>query len=234
MLQLDGVQAAYGSIKALKGVSLQVAQGEIVTVVGANGAGKSTMLKTITGLMRPTAGHITFEGQRIDGLPAERIATLGIAMSPEGRRLFPDMSVYENLLMGAYNQRDPAALARSLDRCYSLFPILKERASQAASTLSGGEQQMGAIARALMSQPRLLLLDEPSLGLAPILVRTVFRLIQEINSQGTTILLVEQNSNMALRIAQRGYVLENGQVVLEDSAQALLRSDVVRASYLGQ
>ncbi len=234
MLQLDAVQAAYGSIKALKGVSLQVNQGEIVTVVGANGAGKSTMLKTVTGLMRPADGHITFEGRRIDGLPAERIATLGIAMSPEGRRLFPDMSVYENLLMGAYNQRDPAALAQSLDRCYSLFPILKERATQAASTLSGGEQQMAAIARALMSQPRLLLLDEPSLGLAPILVRTVFRLIQEINSQGTTILLVEQNSNMALRIAQRGYVLENGQVVMEDSAQALLRSDVVRASYLGQ
>ncbi len=234
MLQLDNVQAAYGSIKALKGVSLSVGQGEIVTVVGANGAGKSTMLKTITGLMRPTDGQITFEGRRIDGQPAERIATLGIAMSPEGRRLFPDMTVYENLLMGGYNQRDRAALEQSLDRCYSLFPILKERTAQAASTLSGGEQQMAAIARALMSQPRLLLLDEPSLGLAPILVRQVFRLIQEINAQGTTILLVEQNSNMALRIAQRGYVLENGQVVLEDTAQALLKSDVVRASYLGE
>ncbi len=234
MLQLDNVHTAYGSIKALKGVSLHVDQGEIVTVVGANGAGKSTMLRTITGLMRPTEGSITFEGERIDGKPSERIATLGIAMSPEGRRLFPDMSVYENLLMGAYTQRDKTALAQSLDRCYNLFPILKERETQTASTLSGGEQQMAAIARALMSQPRLLLLDEPSLGLAPILVRQVFRLIQEINSQGTTILLVEQNSNMALRIAGRGYVLENGHVVMEDSAAALLKSDVVRASYLGE
>lgn len=234
MLRLDNVQAGYGAIKALKGVSLEVSQGEIVTVVGANGAGKSTLLKTVTGLMKPTDGTIVFEGRRIDGQPAERIATLGIAMSPEGRRLFPDMTVYENLLMGAYNQRDKAALAQSLDRCYSLFPILKERTTQLASTLSGGEQQMAAIARALMSQPRLLLLDEPSLGLAPILVRTVFKLIQEINAQGTTILLVEQNSNMALRIAQRGYVLENGQVALEDTAAALLKSDVVRASYLGE
>lgn len=234
MLQLDNVHAAYGSIKALKGVSLSVYQGEIVTVIGANGAGKSTALKVITGLMPATDGAVTFEGRRMDGLPAEKIAALGIALVPEGRRLFPDMSVYENLLLGAYTQRDPQALRRSLDRCYQLFPILAERRNQLASTLSGGEQQMAAIARALMAQPRLLLLDEPSLGLAPILVRTVFNLIQEINRQGTTILLVEQNSNMALRIAHRGYVLENGHTVLEDSAPVLLNSDLVRASYLGE
>lgn len=234
MLHLEDVHAAYGNIKALKGLSLTVNQGEIATVIGANGAGKSTTLRVVSGLMSPTSGRVTFEGREIGGLPPEAIATLGIAMAPEGRRLFPDMSVYENLLLGAYTQRDPAAIRQGLDRCYQLFPILAERRNQLASTLSGGEQQMAAIARALMAQPRLLLLDEPSLGLAPILVRQVFGLIQEINRQGTTILLVEQNSNMALHIAHRGYVLESGETVLEDKAEVLLRSDVVRASYLGE
>lgn len=234
MLRLENVHASYGNVKALKGVSLTVNEGEIVTVIGANGAGKSTTLRVISGLMSPVAGTVTFESQQIGGLSAERIATLGIAMSPEGRRLFPDMSVYENLLLGAYTRRDPAAIRRNLARCFQLFPILSERRNQLASTLSGGEQQMAAIARALMAEPRLLLLDEPSLGLAPILVRQVFGLIQEINRQGTTILLVEQNSNMALRIANRGYVLESGETVLDDSAAVLLRSDLVRASYLGE
>lgn len=234
MLQLEQISAGYGTINALKDVTLSVQQGEIVTVVGANGAGKTTTLKTIAGLMHPRQGSITFEGQRIDHLPAEKIATLGIAMVPEGRRLFPEMSVYENLLMGAYTVRDQAQVKQSLERCYALFPRLEERRGQLASTLSGGEQQMVALARALMAQPRLLLLDEPSLGLAPILVKTVFKLIEEINRQGVTILLVEQNSNMALKIAHRGYVLENGVTVLSDTAQALLKSDVVRASYLGE
>jgi len=234
ILQLEQVSAGYGTINALKEVTLSVRQGEIVTVVGANGAGKTTTLKTIAGLMHPRSGSITFEGQRIDHLPAEKIATLGIAMVPEGRRLFPEMSVYENLLMGAYTQRDKAKINQSLDRCYQLFPRLAERRGQLAATLSGGEQQMAAIARALMAQPRLLLLDEPSLGLAPILVKSVFQLIREINRQGVTLLLVEQNSNMALKIANRGYVLENGVTVLTDSAEALLKSDLVRASYLGE
>lgn len=234
MLQLDRVSAGYGNILALKDVTLSVNQGEIVTVVGANGAGKTTTLKTIVGLMRARQGNITFEGQPIANLPTEQVAKMGIGMVPEGRRLFPDMSVYENLLIGAFNQRDPAALNASLDRCYNLFPKLAERRNQLAATLSGGEQQMAAIARALMAQPRLLLLDEPSLGLAPILVKTVFALIREINQQGVTVLLVEQNSNMALKIANRGYVLENGVTVMHDSAEALLKSDVVRASYLGE
>lgn len=234
MLHLEHVHASYGNVKALKGVSLTVNQGEIVTVIGANGAGKSTTLRVISGLMSPLSGSIFFEGQEIGGMPAEQIAPLGIAMSPEGRRLFPDMSVYENLLLGAYTRRDPAAIRRNLDRCYQLFPILSERRGQLASTLSGGEQQMAAIARALMAEPRLLLLDEPSLGLAPLLVRQVFGLIREINRQGTTILLVEQNSNMALRVANRGYVLESGETILEDQADVLLRSDLIRASYLGE
>lgn len=234
MLQLEQISAGYGNILALKEVTLSVQQGEIVTVVGANGAGKTTTLKTIAGLMHPRQGSITYEGQPIDNLPAEKIATLGIAMVPEGRRLFPDMTVYENLLIGAFNQKDKAKVKQSIERCYHLFPKLAERQGQLAATLSGGEQQMAAIARALMAQPRLLLLDEPSLGLAPILVKTVFHLIQEINRQGVTVLLVEQNSNMALKIANRGYVLENGVTVMTDSAQALLKSDVVRASYLGE
>lgn len=234
MLQLENVHASYGSVKALKGVSLQVDEGEIVTVIGANGAGKSTTLRTITGLLTPSEGTITFEGKRIDGLVPEKIATLGINMVPEGRRLFVDLTVYENLLMGAYNERDSATLKKSLDRCYDLFPVLAERRNQLALTLSGGEQQMAAIARGLMTRPKLMLLDEPSLGLAPILVRNVFKLIQEISKQGTTILLVEQNSNMALQIADRGYVLETGSITMQNSARALLASDEVRASYLGE
>lgn len=234
VLELKQVASGYGNILALKDVSLSVEQGEIVTVVGANGAGKTTALKTIAGLMRARSGSIEYEGQRIDHLPAEKVATLGISMVPEGRRLFPEMTVYENLLIGAFNQKDKAKVQESLERCFQLFPRLAERRGQLAATLSGGEQQMAAIARALMAQPRLLLLDEPSLGLAPILVKTVFQLIQEINRQGVTVLLVEQNSNMALKIAHRGYVLENGVTVMADTAEALLQSDVVRASYLGE
>lgn len=234
VLELKQLASGYGNILALKDVSLFVEQGEIVTVVGANGAGKTTTLKTIAGLMRARSGNIEYEGQRIDHLPAEKVATLGISMVPEGRRLFPEMTVYENLLIGAFNQKDKAKVQESLERCYQLFPRLAERRGQLAATLSGGEQQMAAIARALMAQPRLLLLDEPSLGLAPILVKTVFHLIQEINRQGVTVLLVEQNSNMALKIAHRGYVLENGVTVMGDTAEALLQSDVVRASYLGE
>jgi branched-chain amino acid transport system ATP-binding protein len=234
VLELKQLASGYGNILALKDVSLSVEQGEIVTVVGANGAGKTTTLKTIAGLMRARSGSIEYEGQRIDHLPAEKVATLGISMVPEGRRLFPEMTVYENLLIGAFNQKDKAKVQESLERCYQLFPRLAERRGQLAATLSGGEQQMAAIARALMAQPRLLLLDEPSLGLAPILVKTVFHLIQEINRQGVTVLLVEQNSNMALKIAHRGYVLENGVTVMGDTAEALLQSDVVRASYLGE
>ena len=234
VLELKQVASGYGNILALKDVSLSVEQGEIVTVVGANGAGKTTTLKTIAGLMRARSGSIEYEGQRIDHLPAEKVATLGISMVPEGRRLFPEMTVYENLLIGAFNQKDKAKVQESLERCFQLFPRLAERRGQLAATLSGGEQQMAAIARALMAQPRLLLLDEPSLGLAPILVKTVFQLIQEINRQGVTVLLVEQNSNMALKIAHRGYVLENGVTVMADTAEALLQSDVVRASYLGE
>lgn len=234
VLELKQVASGYGNILALKDVSLSVEQGEIVTVVGANGAGKTTALKTIAGLMRARSGSIEYEGQRIDHLPAEKVATLGISMVPEGRRLFPEMTVYENLLIGAFNQKDKAKVQESLERCFQLFPRLAERRGQLAATLSGGEQQMAAIARALMAQPRLLLLDEPSLGLAPILVKTVFQLIQEINRQGVTVLLVEQNSNMALKIAHRGYVLENGVTLMADTAEALLQSDVVRASYLGE
>ncbi len=234
MLQLENVHAAYGHIRALKGISVRVDEGEIVTIIGANGAGKSTTLRVITGLMKPIEGTVTWDDRRIDGLAAEKIAAMGIAMVPEGRRLFPDMSVYENLLMGCYTRRDPAAVRQGLERCYDLFPILAERRNQLALTLSGGEQQMAAIGRALMAQPRLLLLDEPSLGLAPILVRQVFNLIRQINRQGVTVLLVEQNSNMALHIAHRGYVLDTGNIEMADTAQALLRSDVVRASYLGE
>jgi branched-chain amino acid transport system ATP-binding protein len=232
MLELRDVQTFYGHIHALKGITLEVRVGEIVTLIGANGAGKSTTLKTISGLLSPKSGEILFEGKRINGMPAHKVAATGIAQSPEGRRVFPRMSVLENLEMGAYvhGKVDSADLERVMD----LFPRLKERIGQKAGTLSGGEQQMLAIGRALMAKPRLLLLDEPSMGLAPILVEQIFDIVVEVNKQGTPVLLVEQNALMALAISHRGYVIQTGEIVLTDDSQALLRNDLVRKAYLGE
>ncbi|MDI3341365.1 MAG: ABC transporter ATP-binding protein [Sphaerobacter sp.] len=234
ILELNDVHAYYGHIHALKGVSLSVEEGEIVTLIGANGAGKSTTLRTISGLLRPRLGSIRFQGQRIDGLPPHRVAALRIGHAPEGRRVFPRMTVRENLEMGAFLQSDPAALRQGLERVFTLFPRLQERERQAAGTLSGGEQQMLAIGRALMSQPRILLLDEPSMGLAPTLVELIFDIIVDINRQGTAILLVEQNAHMALSIAHRGYVIQTGQIILSDTAEGLQRNELVRRAYLGE
>ncbi|HZU07340.1 MAG TPA: ABC transporter ATP-binding protein [Chloroflexota bacterium] len=233
LLRLEDVHTYYGSIAALKGVSLTVQAGEIVALIGANGAGKTTTLRTICGLVRPRQGMVLLENQRIDGLPPHRIAALGLAHVPEGRRLFPRMTVLENLEMGAFTRRDRAAIQADLERVFSLFPRLRERAKQKAGTLSGGEQQMLAIGRALMARPRLLLLDEPSMGLAPMLVETIFATLVEINQQGVTILLVEQNAHMALEIATRGYVLETGRVALADRAEQLRRDENVQRVYLG-
>src|SRR5262245_35158439 len=234
MLELADIHTYYGSIRALRGVSLSVASGEIVTLIGANGAGKTTALRTILGTVRPRRGTVTFDGQRVDALPTDRIVRLGIAQSPEGRRIFPRMSVLENLELGAFARKDREAIAPDLERVFTLFPRLRERTTQQGGTLSGGEQQMLAIGRALMARPTLLLLDEPSMGLSPILVDTIFRVIEDINRQGTTILLVEQNARMALRVAHRGYVMQTGRLVMEDTAAALLRSDLVRKTYLGE
>jgi len=234
MLELADVHTYYGNIRALRGVSLTVAQGEIVTLIGSNGAGKTTTLKTILGTTRPRRGTVTFSGQRLDTLATDRIVRLGIAQSPEGRRIFPRMTVLENLELGAFARRDRAAIAPDLERVFALFPRLAERAAQHGGTLSGGEQQMLAIGRALMARPTLLLLDEPSMGLAPILVETIFRIVQDINRQGTTILLVEQNARMALGVAHRGYVMQTGRIVLQAAAAELLRSDLVRKTYLGE
>jgi len=234
LLAVEGIETYYGSIRALKGVSFAVPEGSIVTLLGANGAGKSTTLKSISGLARPARGTVAFTGQRIDGLPSERIVRLGIAHVPEGRDLFPELTVLENLKMGAYTRSDKRAIQESLERAETHFPILGERRSQLAGTLSGGEQQMLAIGRALMAAPRLLLLDEPSLGLAPMLVEEIFRIIRQIHTSGTTVLLVEQNANKALSIADYGYVLETGTISLEGDSRQLLRDDHVRRSYLGQ
>jgi len=228
------VHSAYGNIRALRGISLTVERGEVVTLIGSNGAGKTTTLRTIMGLLVPRAGQIVLEGQRIEGLATDRIVRLGIAQSPEGRRIFPRMSVLENLDMGAFARRDRGQIPADLEHVFQLFPRLKERLRQRAGTLSGGEQQMLAMGRALMARPKVLLLDEPSMGLAPLLVETIFRIIRTINAEGTTILLVEQNARMALQVAHRGYVLQSGEIVLHDTAAALLRSDVVRKSYLGE
>ncbi len=233
MLKLDDVHTYYGHIAALKGVSLAVEAGEIVALIGANGAGKSTTLRTISGLQRPRSGTITFEGARIDGLPPHEIAARRIVQAPEGRRLFNRMTVAENLEMGAFVRRDRAHLKEDMARVFALFPRLKERATQKAGTLSGGEQQMLAIGRALMAEPRLLLLDEPSMGLAPIVVEAIFETLVEINRQGVTILLVEQNAHMALAVANRGYVLETGRVILADSAARLRADEAVQRAYLG-
>ena len=234
LLTVEKVHTYYGSIEALKGITIEVHEGEIVTLIGANGAGKSTMLRSINGLNHPRRGSIVFGGKDITREPPHDVVRLGISQSPEGRKLFPRMSVLENLEMGAFQRRDRSELRSDLDRVYALFPRLSERKQQRAGTLSGGEQQMVAIGRALMAHPRLLLLDEPSMGLAPIFVERVFETIVEINQQGTTILLVEQNAMMALEVASRGYVLETGKVALADDAKALLRNEQVRKTYLGE
>jgi branched-chain amino acid transport system ATP-binding protein len=234
VLALDDVHTHYGSIRALKGISLNVEPREIVTLIGANGAGKTTTLRTILGAVRPSRGTVSFNGQRVDGLATDRIVRMGIAQSPEGRRIFPRMTVMENLEMGAFARADRAGIAADLERVLTLFPRLRERMAQKGGTLSGGEQQMLAIGRALMARPSLLLLDEPSMGLSPILVEAIFKIVEEVNRQGTTILLVEQNARMALRVAHRGYVIQTGRIVLQDSAAELLRSDLVRKTYLGE
>jgi branched-chain amino acid transport system ATP-binding protein len=233
LLTLDGVSVAYGALEVLHGVSLQVGAGEMVCLLGANGAGKSTTVRTISGLLRPTAGRITFLGERVDGRPAHAVLARGIAQCPEGRRIFPEMTVRENLEMGAYVRGRGGARPDDLARVFRHFPRLEERARQLGGTLSGGEQQMLAIARALMSGPKLLLLDEPSLGLAPALVATVFRVIDEIRGQGVTVLMVEQNAALALGLADRAYVMESGRIALEGPARDLLHNAEVRRAYLG-
>ncbi len=235
MLTISNLNVYYGAIQALNDVSLTVNQGEIVCMIGANGAGKSTTIRTVSGLVRPRLGEVTFEGKPLHRLPPHEIVMLGVGQSPEGRRVFANMTVRENLELGAFTRdRHKAEKREDMDKAFALFPRLKERETQLAGTLSGGEQQMLAIGRALMARPRLLLLDEPSLGLAPFLVKNIFQIIQDINAQGMTILLVEQNANQALRIAHRGYVLETGRVVLADTAAALLQNDSVRKAYLGE
>jgi branched-chain amino acid transport system ATP-binding protein len=233
MLVVDNVHTYYGQIHALRGINLTVAQGEVVTLIGANGAGKTTTLKTISGLLHARHGSIHFEGQDITKAPAHQLVEKGIGHAPEGRRIFPRLTVLENLQMGAFSRRT-THLQPDIDRVFALFPRLEERTGQLGGTLSGGEQQMLAIGRALMSEPRMLLLDEPSLGLAPILVQQVFETIKEINAQGTTVLLVEQNALQALSIAHRGYVLQTGEVVLTGSAESLRQNETVRKAYLGE
>jgi branched-chain amino acid transport system ATP-binding protein len=232
LLELVDVEVAYGAVTALRGVRLTVDAGEIVTLLGANGAGKTTTLRTISGLLRPRAGQVLLDGEPLSKIPAHQLVRRGVAHSPEGRRIFPSMSVRENLLMGAFHDRKH--VGPDLERVFGLFPRLKERVSQAGGTLSGGEQQMLAIGRALMSRPRLLLLDEPSMGLAPLVVQTIFDVIAQINADGVAVLLVEQNAAQALKIANRGYVLETGQVVLDGPAGDLLADDRVRQAYLGE
>jgi len=234
LLDLIDVRVRYGGIEAVKGISISIGEHETVTLIGGNGAGKTTTLKTISGVKRPAEGTIAFRGERIDGLPADEIVDLGVCQVPEGRRIFPRMTVVENLHMGAFTRRDHRGVQDDLERVFSLFPLLRERQRQPGGTLSGGEQQMLAIGRALMARPSLLMLDEPSLGLAPIMVERIFELLREIRKQGITILLVEQNAHMALQLADRGYVIESGEIVLEDRADALLGNDAVRRAYLGE
>jgi branched-chain amino acid transport system ATP-binding protein len=234
LLEVNDIHTYYGAIHALKGISISVDEGEIVTLIGANGAGKSTTLNTICGITPPRVGTIHLEGEAIHELPAHEIVTRGVAQAPEGRRVFGRLSVTENLEMGAFIRTDREGIAGDMERVFTLFPRLKERHRQVAGTLSGGEQQMLAIGRALMANPRLLLLDEPSMGLAPILVEAIFDTVSEINSQGTTILLVEQNALMALSVAHRGYVMQTGEIVLRDTAAALQANEMVRKAYLGE
>lgn len=233
MLKIENIDVYYGAIHALKGISAEVNEGEIVTLIGANGAGKSTILRTISGLLKPKAGQINFEGKSIAGVVAQDIVKLGISQVPEGRRIFANMSVLENLELGAYIRNDKKGIQEDMENVFVKFPRLSERRSQLAGTLSGGEQQMLAMGRALMSRPRLLLLDEPSMGLAPLLVKEIFSIIKEINASGTTVLLVEQNAHMALSIAHRAYVLETGRITLSGDAKELAASEEIRKAYLG-
>jgi branched-chain amino acid transport system ATP-binding protein len=234
MLTVDDIHVFYGNIAAVKGISLSVYPGEIVTLIGGNGAGKSTTMRTISGLLKPKRGEVHFEGKKVSGLKGHEVAQRGIAQSPEGRRIFPRMTVTENLELGAFLRKDKAEIAADMERVFDLFPRLKERLVQKSGTLSGGEQQMLAMGRALMARPRLLLLDEPSMGLAPVLVEQVFETIRKVNEQGTTVLLVEQNALVALNIADHGYVLETGQIILEGPAIELAHNDQVRKAYLGE
>ncbi len=235
ILELKNVHSGYGSIKALKGISLKAYPGEIVAIIGANGAGKSTTLMTICGIVHPDQGDIFYKGQKINKIPAQKLPPMGLCQVPEGRRIFPRLTVEENLILGAFYRKDRAGIDKDMEHVYSLFPILKERSRQQGGTLSGGEQQMLALARALMTKPEVLLLDEPSLGLAPIIVQSIFEIIADINKNSdTTIILVEQNANLALQTAQRGYVLETGRITLEDDADALLHNADIRKAYLGE
>lgn len=234
MLELRGISTYYGNIRALKEVSLEIAEGEIITLIGANGAGKSTTLMSICGVTPPRSGEILFCGQSLAGVKPDRIVQMGLVQVPEGRRIFPNMTVLENLEMGAYLRRDRDGIRRDIDDMMDLFPILAQRRSQLGGTLSGGEQQMLAISRALMAKPKLLLLDEPSLGLAPLVIKQIFEIIRKINEeQKTTVFLVEQNANQALKLAHRGYVMENGRITMNDTAERLLDNDQVRKAYLG-
>ncbi|MBT2616753.1 MULTISPECIES: ABC transporter ATP-binding protein [unclassified Bacillus (in: firmicutes)] len=233
MLKIEDINVYYGNIQALKGVSMEINEGEIVTLIGANGAGKSTLLKTISGLLKPKQGKVLFEGESIGGKAAQAIVKLGISHVPEGRRVFANMTVAENLELGAYLRKDKDGIHKDMEKVYELFPRLLERIKQQAGTLSGGEQQMLAMGRALMAKPRLLLLDEPSMGLAPLLVKQIFNIIQEISESGTTILLVEQNANLALSIADRAYVVETGRIVLSGNAEELTSSEEIKMAYLG-
>ena len=234
MLKIENLQVHYGGIQALRGISLEVPDGRIVTLIGANGAGKSTTLRTITGLVKASGGSVQWDGQELLGKSIDKIISTGIAMSPEGRRVFPDMTVLENLKIGAYLRRDKAEIEKDIQWVYSLFPRLEERSWQLAGTLSGGEQQMLAVGRALMAKPKMILMDEPSMGLSPLLVKEIFAIIQEVNKQGITILLVEQNAKMALAISDRAYVLETGNISIEGNAADLLNDPRVKKAYLGQ
>jgi len=234
MLTLENISVNYGAIEALNGVSMRVEKGEVVTLIGANGAGKTTTLRTITGLLAPRAGRVIYEDEEISGLPTHKLVARGISMSPEGRGVFANLTVRENLQMGAYLKTNKREIAEDMERAYTMFPRLKEREAQKAGTLSGGEQQMLAMGRALMSRPRLLLLDEPSLGLAPLVVHTIFEAITDISSKGTTILLVEQNANAALKHSDRAYVLETGQIVMEGSSKELAADPRIKEAYLGE
>ena len=234
ILQVRELVVAYGKVEAVKGISFDVEQGQVVTLIGTNGAGKTTTLRTISGLLAPQSGDVHFQGERIDGVPAHQIVERGLAHAPEGRRIFPRMTVEENLLLGAYSRRDAAEIRTNLDRAFELFPVLAERRRQPAGTFSGGEQQMLAIGRALMSHPKLLMLDEPSMGLSPMMMQRIMGTIRELKAQGTTILLVEQNAQAALELADFGYVLEVGRIVLSDSGHRLLGNERVRKAYLGE
>ena len=232
MLKVKNLKVNFGGIEAVKGISFSVNEGDIVTLIGSNGAGKSTTLRTISGIVKPSDGSIEFEGVEITKVNSSDIVKMGITLCPEGRRVFPDMTVLENIKIGAYLRSDD--LTNDIERCYRLFPILKERYKQLAGTLSGGEQQMLAVARSLMSRPKIMMLDEPSLGLAPLVVQDIFKILQEINSEGVTILLIEQNANMALRIADKAYVLETGKITMEGSGKELLENESIKEAYLGK